>query len=216
MPLETSVGGQHVPMHYHSFGEELFPNIQPEPPWAQLKAIASPLRPHQPPRSKTEHNPSHQINSREEGKAFQDENREVLLQSQKWTFPATYCLLGILLPYTWKEKEKERWENLGIFYPSAVQLWSPASMIIQLLEGSKGQPQAVLGCVHLGWAVSWCFLMRCFLRNISTRPLFLPQLYKREITLWPESIRKSRAGTRKMPKNISTSTLFWAPTAVNK
>jgi len=28
-----------VPMHHRSFGEEMFPNIQSEPPHAQLEAI---------------------------------------------------------------------------------------------------------------------------------------------------------------------------------
>ena len=31
-----------VPLHRHSFGEEMFPNIQPEPPLAQLEAITPP------------------------------------------------------------------------------------------------------------------------------------------------------------------------------
>ena len=33
--------GQPVPVPHHSFWEEMFPNIQPEPPPAQLKAISS-------------------------------------------------------------------------------------------------------------------------------------------------------------------------------
>ena len=35
------LSGQPVPMYYQSFGEEIFPNIQPEPPLVQLKAITS-------------------------------------------------------------------------------------------------------------------------------------------------------------------------------
>jgi len=30
-----------VPVHHHSFREEISPNIQPEPPLVQLKAITS-------------------------------------------------------------------------------------------------------------------------------------------------------------------------------
>jgi len=30
-----------VPLHHHYFREEIFPNIQPEPPLAQLEAITS-------------------------------------------------------------------------------------------------------------------------------------------------------------------------------
>lgn len=33
--------GQPVPMHYSSFRKEIFPNIQPDPPQAQLKATTS-------------------------------------------------------------------------------------------------------------------------------------------------------------------------------
>jgi len=32
--------GQPVPMPHHSFQEEIFPNIQPEPPLARLEAIS--------------------------------------------------------------------------------------------------------------------------------------------------------------------------------
>ena len=31
--------GQPVPLHYYSFWEEMFPNIQPEPPWHSLRPL---------------------------------------------------------------------------------------------------------------------------------------------------------------------------------
>ena len=33
--------GQPMPVHYHSFTEEIFPNTQPDPPVAQHEAITS-------------------------------------------------------------------------------------------------------------------------------------------------------------------------------